>query len=243
MSENKCPPAKPCKKGAPGWMVTFADLMSLLMAFFALLYAMSSIDDFKFQQVAASLQSVFGDQRSSVLEFDGTSLIELHPDSIVEEDNQQSKQFEELVERVEQEFEQEQNVEIHVDPDALTIALSFQGEALFPSGRAQLMPEFRRQLLNLSFLREYHDLDLLVQGHTDRVPLSGGQQYRTNWDLSASRAAAVGEFLLDQGFIQNRSLRVEGRADSMPITEEGDFANYFLDRRVEVIMTQNQDTR
>ena len=238
MSENKCPPSKPCKKGAPTWMVTFADLMSLLMAFFALLYAMSSIDPFKFEQVATSLQSVFGEERSSILEFDGTTLIELNPDAIVENDQQENEKFKEMVEVVEREFEREQNVQIDIDPDAQSVTLTFQGEALFPSGTAQLMPEFRRQLLNLSFLREYETLDLLVQGHTDRVPLSRGLQYRTNWDLSASRAASVGEFLLEQGFIKPESLRVEGRADSMPISTDGDFANYSLDRRVEVIITQ-----
>lgn len=238
MSENKCPPSKPCKKGAPTWMVTFADLMSLLMAFFALLYAMSSIDPFKFQQVATSLQSVFGDQRSSILEFDGKTLIELHPDSIVENDRQENDKFQEIVERVEQQYEREQNVQIEVNEDEMTVTLTFQGEALFPSGTAQLMPEFRRQLLNLAFLRDYQELDLLVQGHTDRVPLNRGLQYRTNWDLSASRAASVGEFLLEQGFIQPQSLRVEGRADSMPISAEGDLTNYHLDRRVQVIITQ-----
>jgi chemotaxis protein MotB len=238
VSENKCPPSKPCKKGAPTWMVTFADLMSLLMAFFALLYAMSSIDPFKFEQVATSLQSVFGEERSSILEFDGTTLIELNPDAIVENDQQENEKFKEMVEVVEREFEREQNVQIDIDPDAQSVTLTFQGEALFPSGTAQLMPEFRRQLLNLSFLREYETLDLLVQGHTDRVPLSRGLQYRTNWDLSASRAASVGEFLLEQGFIKPESLRVEGRADSMPISTDGDFANYSLDRRVEVIITQ-----
>ena len=219
-------------------MVTFADLMSLLMAFFALLYAMSSIDPFKFEQVATSLQSVFGEERSSILEFDGTTLIELNPDAIVENDQQENEKFKEMVEVVEREFEREQNVQIDIDPDAQSVTLTFQGEALFPSGTAQLMPEFRRQLLNLSFLREYETLDLLVQGHTDRVPLSRGLQYRTNWDLSASRAASVGEFLLEQGFIKPESLRVEGRADSMPISTDGDFANYSLDRRVEVIITQ-----
>jgi chemotaxis protein MotB len=219
-------------------MVTFADLMSLLMAFFALLYAMSSVDPFKFEQVATSLQSVFGEERSSILEFDGTTLIELNPDSIVENDQQENEQFKEIVEAVEREFETEQNVKVDVDPDAQSVTLTFQGEALFPSGTAQLMPEFRRQLLNLSFLREYETLDLLVQGHTDRVPLSRGLQYRTNWDLSASRAASVGEFLLEQGFIRPESLRVEGRADSMPISAEGDLVNYNLDRRVEVIITQ-----
>ena len=239
MSENKCPPSKPCKKGAPTWMVTFADLMSLLMAFFALLYAMSSIDPFKFEQVATSLQSVFGDQRSSILEFDGTTLIELNPDSIVENDQQENEKFQEMVQVVQQEFDREQNVEIEINPDAQTISLTFQGEALFPSGTAQLMPEFRRQLLNLALLRDYETLDLLVQGHTDRVPLSRGLQYRTNWDLSASRAASVGEFLLEQGFIKPESLRVEGRADSMPISTDGDFANYHLDRRVQVIITHH----
>lgn len=237
MSENKCPPVKPCKKGAPAWMVTFADLMSLLMAFFALLYAMSSIEDHKFEEVATSLQSVFGDAKSGVFEFEGKSIIELHPDSPVENDHQENQKFEQMAQIVTQALENRDNVEINVDQQTQTIELTFSGEALFRSGSADLLPEFRLELRNLFRLRDVSGMSVLVRGHTDRVPLSGDGRFRTNWDLSASRAAAVGEYLLSLRVIGPRALKVEGRADSMPISAEGDFANYNKDRRVEIILS------
>ena len=237
MSENKCPPVKPCKKGAPAWMVTFADLMSLLMAFFALLYAMSSIEDHKFEEVATSLQSVFGDAKSGVFEFDGKSIIELHPDSPVENDHEENQQFEQMAQIVTQALENLENVEIEVDAQTQTIELTFSGEALFRSGSADLLPEFRLELRNLFRLRDVSGMSVLVRGHTDRVPLSGGGRFRTNWDLSASRAAAVGEYLISLRVIEPRALKVEGRADSMPISADGDFANYNKDRRVEIILS------
>ncbi|MFA6700653.1 MAG: flagellar motor protein MotB [Thiomicrospira sp.] len=237
MSENKCPPVKPCKKGAPAWMVTFADLMSLLMAFFALLYAMSSIEDHKFEEVATSLQSVFGDAKSGVFEFDGKSVIELHPDSPVENDHEENQQFEQMAQIVTQALENLENVEIEVDAQTQTIELTFSGEALFRSGSADLLPEFRLELRNLFRLRDVSGMSVLVRGHTDRVPLSGGGRFRTNWDLSASRAAAVGEYLISLRVIEPRALKVEGRADSMPISADGDFANYNKDRRVEIILS------
>ncbi len=237
MSENKCPPVKPCKKGAPAWMVTFADLMSLLMAFFALLYAMSSIEDHKFQEVATSLQSVFGDAKSGVFEFDGKSIIELHPDSPVENDHEENQKFEQMAQIVTQALENLENVEIEVDEQTQTIELTFSGEALFRSGSADLLPEFRLELRNLFRLRDVSGMSVLVRGHTDRVPLSGGGRFRTNWDLSASRAAAVGEYLISLRVIEPRALKVEGRADSMPISADGDFANYNKDRRVEIILS------
>lgn len=237
MSENKCPPVKPCKKGAPAWMVTFADLMSLLMAFFALLYAMSSIEDHKFQEVATSLQSVFGDAKSGVFEFDGKSIIELHPDSPVENDHEENQKFEQMAQIVTQALENLENVEIEVDEQTQTIELTFSGEALFRSGSADLLPEFRLELRNLFRLRDVSGMSVLVRGHTDRVPLSGGGRFRTNWDLSASRAAAVGEYLISLRMIEPRALKVEGRADSMPISADGDFANYNKDRRVEIILS------
>jgi len=237
VSENKCPPVKPCKKGAPAWMVTFADLMSLLMAFFALLYAMSSIEDHKFEEVATSLQSVFGDAKSGVFEFDGKSVIELHPDSPVENDHEENQQFEQMAQIVTQALENLENVEIEVDAQTQTIELTFSGEALFRSGSADLLPEFRLELRNLFRLRDVSGMSVLVRGHTDRVPLSGGGRFRTNWDLSASRAAAVGEYLISLRVIEPRALKVEGRADSMPISADGDFANYNKDRRVEIILS------
>jgi chemotaxis protein MotB len=239
VSENKCPPVKPCKKGAPNWMVTFADLMSLLMAFFALLYAMSSIEDFKFQEIATSLQSVFGDQKSGIFEFDGKSIIELHPDSPVQNDHQENQKFEEMAQIITQAFETRDNVEVKVNSETQTVELTFSGEALFRSGSADLLPEFRLELRNLFTLRNYENVNLLVRGHTDRVPLSGGGRFRTNWDLSASRAAAVGEYLVSLRLVSPQRLRVEGRADSMPLSEEGDFLNYNKDRRVELIITND----
>jgi chemotaxis protein MotB len=218
-------------------MVTFADLMSLLMAFFALLYAMSSIEDHKFEEVATSLQSVFGDAKSGVFEFEGKSIIELHPDSPVENDHQENQKFEQMAQIVTQALENRDNVEINVDQQTQTIELTFSGEALFRSGSADLLPEFRLELRNLFRLRDVSGMSVLVRGHTDRVPLSGDGRFRTNWDLSASRAAAVGEYLLSLRVIGPRALKVEGRADSMPISAEGDFANYNKDRRVEIILS------
>jgi chemotaxis protein MotB len=218
-------------------MVTFADLMSLLMAFFALLYAMSSIEDHKFEEVATSLQSVFGDAKSGVFEFDGKSIIELHPDSPVENDHEENQQFEQMAQIVTQALENLENVEIEVDAQTQTIELTFSGEALFRSGSADLLPEFRLELRNLFRLRDVSGMSVLVRGHTDRVPLSGGGRFRTNWDLSASRAAAVGEYLISLRVIEPRALKVEGRADSMPISADGDFANYNKDRRVEIILS------
>jgi chemotaxis protein MotB len=218
-------------------MVTFADLMSLLMAFFALLYAMSSIEDHKFEEVATSLQSVFGDAKSGVFEFDGKSVIELHLDSPVENDHEENQQFEQMAQIVTQALENLENVEIEVDAQTQTIELTFSGEALFRSGSADLLPEFRLELRNLFRLRDVSGMSVLVRGHTDRVPLSGGGRFRTNWDLSASRAAAVGEYLISLRVIEPRALKVEGRADSMPISADGDFANYNKDRRVEIILS------
>jgi chemotaxis protein MotB len=237
MSNNKCPPVKACKKGAPGWMVTFADLMALLMAFFALLYAMSSIEDYKFQEVATSLQSVFGDAKSGIFEKDGKSLIELHPDSPVENDQQENEKFEQMAEIIQEIFEDQQDVKVEVNPDDQTVELTFEGEALFRSGSADLLPEFRVELRRMFPVRDIDNAKVLVRGHTDRVPLTGNRRFRTNWDLSASRAASVGEYLIELGFVKPENLRVEGRADSKPVTELGDFANYSKDRRVEITIS------
>jgi chemotaxis protein MotB len=240
MSENKCPPAKPCKKGAPGWMVTFADLMSLLMAFFALLYAMSSIEDYKFQEVATSLQSVFGDAKSGIFEFDGKTIIEMHPDSPVENDQEENEKFEQMAEVIQEIFEEQQDVNVEINPEDQTVELTFEGEALFRSGSADLLPEFRVELRRMFPVRDIESVKVLVRGHTDRVPLTGSRRFRTNWDLSASRAASVGEYLIELGFVKPTNLRVEGRADSKPVTEDGDFANYSKDRRVEIIISLDE---
>ena len=80
----------------------------------------------------------------------------------------------------------------------------------------------------------------MVSGHTDNVPVRSGNQYRSNWDLSAARAASVGHQLLAAGLDPTR-LMVSGHADTQPRVGNDTAANRALNRRVDITFANGRD--
>ena len=77
-----------------------------------------------------------------------------------------------------------------------------------------------------------------VEGHTDNVPIAFSDRFRTNWDLSAARSAAVADYLLAGGYVQPGRVNVLGFADTKPIDTNETSAGRAKNRRIEVIVGQ-----
>jgi chemotaxis protein MotB len=121
----------------------------------------------------------------------------------------------------------------------------FQSELLFDSGSAKLGPQGEEQLRELAqSLKEVaqripDDIDwvLRVDGHTDRVPLSGSGEFRTNWELSSARAISVVQFLIRQGIPPER-LVAAGFGEYQPLDPRDDEIGYRRNRRIEFKLTE-----
>jgi len=221
--QEECPP------GAPLWMCTFADLMSLLMCFFILLLSFSIMDAQQFYKVAGSLKDAFGTQREVTLPLpmQGEKMISPTFESIplhvqIQVVNALS---EEIAER-----------DIEADYTETGLILRVKGGVAFDSGRASLKNDFLPFLDKLGKLAVDKDLVIEVSGHTDNVPLKKGQSsYRTNWSLSSARSVGVVEYWLEKMKIPPERLSAVAFADGKPLasndSEEGRAAN----RRVEFI--------
>lgn len=276
--EKKCPPA-----GAPAWMATFADLMSLLMCFFVLLLSFSEMDVLKFKQLAGSMKEAFGVQRNIKVKEapKGTSIIakEFSPGKPVptkirimkqkttdrikrnikftdsksmnnkareaikkelekEIKTQAEKKTEENIKRIKAALKQEirkGTIEVEGHNQEIVIRISEKGS--FPSGSATLNKSFGRIMKKISFLVKSTPGDIVISGHTDNIPIYT-YLFRSNWQLSSSRAVSVLNSIIKNQKIEPVRFSVQGHADTIPLASNKTAKGRAKNRRVEIKIKQ-----
>ena len=277
--QNKCI----CPEGIPAWVMTFADLMSLLMCFFVLLLSFAEMDIQKFKQVKGSLNQAFGVQREvSASEIPkGTSLIAEDFSSaapertlinevrqVTTDDTKQTLEFTDALDDPqtdsEQKRQQQQNQEIsektamdslklktalaeeiekglvEIETQSGAIIIRISEKASFPSGAAKIRHGFIPVLTKLRDALAEVNGKVVVAGHTDDRPIKTAR-FRSNWELSASRAVSVVHELLAQKLIPRERFVVEGHGDAHPIVDNDTRENRAQNRRVELTIVQEND--
>lgn len=254
------------KKGLPAYMATFADLMSLLMCFFVLLLSFAEIDAIKYKMVVMSLEKAFGVQREVIDEAipKGTSIIAQEfspgepkptPLNIVRQETTddtrdvlkitmdaeavaeaQAKQVAEEVEEFKEALESEiERGLIVVENQLNRIVIRIRERGSFPSGDATLNQDFIPILKKINEVLSQTDGLIAVAGHTDNIPISTAR-YRSNWELSTSRATSVVHELLNYNTIPPERFVLEGYADTKPLAPNDSSANRATNRRVEIVV-------
>lgn len=249
-------------KGSPAWMNTFADLMNLLLCFFVMLFAMSSVDEEKFQQVIASFQRTFSILPSggaSIGEGDlisaGVSQLEMfgiYYEQMLEEMSEEGSEEEEvdITEAYEAQAlaESEQMAEeieealaqyglqdqVEVDFNAQYVILNLNGALLFDSGKAELRQEAYPLIDKLGKIIVAYDQNIIeVEGHTDNVPIHSSK-YEDNNVLSMYRALTVADYLRDTTTVNPAYVKSSGRGDYVPIADNSTPEGRARNRRVEI---------
>lgn len=235
-----------CKAGAPDWMVTYGDLVTLLMCFFVLLFAFSEIDAQKFEAVMKSFQGSAG-----VLE-SGKSLSEdqLVFDASPEENNtpqtteaEPLEILEELLsaakEEIEEAFEgQEFEADIIVEILDNKLVIRLKNNVLFDSARASIKPEAIDILSTIGEVLKgelFTDSMVEIEGHTDDVPINT-TRFPDNWALSAGRATSVLQYFVSELEFSQERLKIAGYGEFKPIDSNLTSAGRANNRRVEIII-------
>lgn len=250
--------------GAPAWMATFSDLMNLLLCFFVLLFSMSSIDEEKYEEIAASFRasfSIFDGGEASVTEGNLVSsgisqLSELNDyfsqmGANPESDSQQADSLEayqemiedqmveaseQIAENVEEKLAQ-QGIEDNVDIEVQGqyVRLTLNGSLLFDSGSAELKENSIAFVDKIgNILKIYDKNEIQIIGHTDSVPMSGGGKYADNMELSQGRAYTVYKYLRDSKKMDVSTMGCMGRGEEEPIASNETAEGRALNRRVEI---------
>lgn len=260
LSEPDGAPEEEAEEGAPAWVMTFADLMSLLMCFFVLLLSFSEIEATKFKQMAGAMRMAFGVQREvEATEIPkGTSIIaknfspgkpeptpmdQVRQRTTVERpelERQKEKQVQEQAEALKEKLRQEIDdglVDVETKQDRIVIRIREKGS--FPSGSDELNDQFVPILHRIGNSLADIPGKIEVAGHTDDVPIRT-YRFRSNWDLSAARAGSVLHYLLEAGGIERERVELKGLADIHPLAPNTTPANRAKNRRVEIVVLKGK---
>lgn len=214
------------------WVLSYADFLTLLLAFFVVLFASANADRAKTRAVAEAVKVALSQGRHSDL---NAALAVVNNEQRV---GGQSAlldllRSEKLLRKTLKEEVQRGEVDIHMEPRGLIVSLK-QG-ALFDSGddtvKSSAIPIIRKVANVLVQLAN----QLRLEGHTDNLPIHN-ERFRNNWELSSARSIAILQFLNAQFQIPMARMAVSGYADVVPVasneTEEGRTKN----RRVDVVI-------
>ena len=239
MPRRKKAPPKSTAATCPLFMATWGDMVSLLLCFFVLLFAMSSIDADRAEQIIISLRGSLGVMRG------GRTLERIEqpnpPDANQGRDPGPSPQVRVLdtqhIAHNINSFLRSEGLDrsIRVTVNQRGVQVSMSDQFLFDSGSAMLRPGGQRALYRIAEMVRDHVPAIAVEGHTDSVPLRGGI-YRDNWGLSAMRAAVVASFLQDSGRIEPIRLQAVGYGETRPVMPNSTPENRALNRRVDLVL-------
>jgi chemotaxis protein MotB len=242
------------------WLLTYSDLITLLMALFIIMWAISTVNDSKFDQLSKSLSDAFGGTvfqgNKQIVEGSSGSKAEIIPTRNGESQSSTAKELEQAVQNAAAVRELQNLKALKKEVDAYVGAKGLSGkietsiderglvirilpdDMLFATGEAELRPDAQPVLADIA--RLLRGLDgtnpVHVEGNTDNVPIST-ERFRNNWELSAARAVTVLTFIEASGFDSTR-LSATGYGEERPVASNATAAGRALNRRVEIIVVR-----
>jgi chemotaxis protein MotB len=229
------------------WLVSYADFITLLFAFFVVMFATSQTDKSKAQQVSDSVKKALAGQPLSEVmaailgkgpkakahvdhtpppqppkpaEGDPAHLAELSPS--------QKILAQELAEEI-----KSGRVQLSMGPRGLTI--SFRQAALFPSGEDVIVPDAYPSIGKIAKAMRQIPNPARLEGHTDSIPIHNSR-FRSNWELSAARSIALLELLTKRFEVPADRISVAGYAETAPIADNGTDDGRTRNRRVDIVI-------
>lgn len=223
-----------CPAGAPSWLVTFSDLVTLLLTFFVLLQSMSTINKVNFSTAASSLRTALTGKYSPaqtefvVPVFPKVPKVDFAP--IVEQSTE--KVYEKIKSQID-------SLRLNNDVGVLkrdddSIVLRINDSVLFEAGQAKLSAPSYPVLRNVADIIRPLPMDLRIEGHTDDTPVPGSQF--GNWDLSVSRSVAVLRFFTQSDLLNLDRMSSVGYGMERPAVPNTDEAGKAVNRRVDFVL-------
>lgn len=210
------------------WLLTYADLITLLLGLFVILYAMSKIDAGKYQELVAALGGVFGSGSSGVVQ-GSQGVINLPIQSGPSE---------------RQRIEANIRSALHLDSQSIPITIShnergvtvhLMEELLFASGRAELKQASLTTLDTLAAVLRGLPHDIRVEGHTDNVPINTAT-FPSNWHLSVARAVRTAYYLISRDGLDPGRVAVAGYSEYRPLRPNTSAEHRARNRRVDIVI-------
>ena len=216
----------------PRWLTSFADLMALLLALFVMLLSFAEVDSDSFKRNAGPISEAFFQASKPIQTTSPKNISNVF--QLDKKDTTLSPEQVRLRLTVVLNKEIENNAVNILERDE-RIVIRFNDRAAFASGSRELTPAILPALAKVAQVLANTKGAIQVEGHTDDIPIATNV-IRSNWDLSAARAASVVHRLLDQGRIKPSRISAMGLADSQPLVPNTSRENQAINRRVEITL-------
>jgi chemotaxis protein MotB len=224
------------------WLLTFNDMITLLLTFFVLMLSMSAIEKTKLTRAADSVKRIARNESGYQKVRGGTpqTVVPSLNDKDIERLRQQARNGEladPFVARRNAVAGMLEKLEgVKTGPVKNGLSLSLNENFLFSSGSAEISGKGTEILKTISEILRRADVSVRVEGHTDVTPIYSGK-YPSNWELSLARAAEVVRWLAGKGEIAPERLSASGYADTRPLAPNDSERNRQLNRRVNIVLT------
>ncbi len=233
MADDECKQEE-CPPGAPLWMCTFADLMSLLLCFFVLLLSFSVMDATKYKRAAGSMKDAFGVQKE--VQNDGSPQGQLMISTSFISTPLAVKVQRDINDVVA--LESGGLVDMDITHDGVIVTV--KDKLGFEFGKAKLRPQFKVLLDKIGKIIKQTGSTVIVSGHTDNIPLRRGGKFISNWDLSTARSVAVVNYWEQRFNILSEKMSAVGYADGKPVASNKTAEGRSRNRRVEFKIKVNE---
>ncbi|MBN8554551.1 MAG: OmpA family protein [Deltaproteobacteria bacterium] len=231
------------------WIIPYADMVTLLFAFFVVMYSISQQDLAKLKNVSESVQEAFmgskkGGAKIKKVDFSNSPTTpETGPKFMVRRTISDQELLDELRKQLTQDgFDfvyQDKVSPINVKIDGRGVVISISAGYLFEQGATEIRPELFPVIQIVADIIRGVDRLILVEGHTDIEPIVGNMFY-SNWELSALRATSMVRLLIQQYGIDPTRLTASGYGQYRPVADNATDQGRAQNRRVEIIMLNAQ---
>ena len=259
---NRRKKTEAASEGAPEWLVTYSDLVTLLLCFFVLLFSMAIIDAQKFEEVAYSMRSAFSKISGNVFDDNsGDSMISITPYDNAFKESEESKESKESeieeskpdvdksaemkkiaiskaiadIEKLIEEMTLAENIKV-IDERGIVIFRIDSG-ILFDMGKADLKATAKLVIEGIGSKLRGLETEIVVQGHADDRPINT-MIFPSNWELSTKRATNVVKYMAEISGIEEKYLTATGNAEFKPIVPNDTEYNRQKNRRIDIIITK-----
>jgi len=218
------------------WLLTYSDLITLLLAFFIMMYTFSKQDAQKYQEVSEQLKAIFTGGVSILKTGASTgskTVITLPQSSSAANDVE--KRLEKEIQGMAEAADPEHKISVFRDERGIVIRV--MDKAFFDTGRARLKDSAKEALSKIAPIIVSANSPIRIEGHTDNVPIKTNE-FDSNWELSARRATEVVRHLVEKYNFPPERIEASGYAEYHPLAPNDTEQNRALNRRIEIIILQ-----
>jgi chemotaxis protein MotB len=218
------------------WVISYADFVTLLFAFFVVMFATANADKGKARAVAEAVKAALDPKANPHAKEIIKELLKkdkkITPEAAKQTVAELTPSLNLLQQKLKEEI-QRGEIELHMEPRGLTV--SFKQAALFDSGEADIKPSALTSMAKVADAILKLPNQIRLEGHTDNVPIHN-EHFKSNWELSSARSIAVLQLLTEKFNVPVKRLAVSGYADVAPVADNGSEAGKARNRRVDVVI-------